>query len=204
VWEVALYTVYGSSISGNCYKVRLILEQLDLPYRWYEVDILKGGSRTPGFLSMNLNGRVPVLEIGPKQYLPESNAILCYLARDTAFWPSERFASAQTLQWLFFEQYSHEPYVAVARFIRKFLAPDHARQAELPRLLERGYQALDVMEKHLARQPFFVGNAYTIADIGLYAYTHVAGEGGFDLERYPALRTWMDRVRAQPNFVPMA
>jgi glutathione S-transferase len=196
--------VYGMATSGNCYKVQLLLEQLGAPYRWEEVDIMTGITRQPGFLSKNPNGRVPLLEIAPGEYLPESNAILWYLADGTAFWPAERLHRAHALQWMFFEQYSHEPYVAVARFICKFLPPDHARRAELPRVRERGHQALAVMERHLQREPFFAGRAYSIADIALFAYTHAAEDGGIALAGYPAIDAWMGRVKAQPRFVPMA
>ena len=198
-----MYKVYGMSSSGNCHKVKLLLEQLATPYEWQEIDIMKGESRTKEFLARNPNGKVPALEIEPGRYLWESNAILCYLAEGTPFWPSEKLAKAQTLQWLFFEQYSHEPYIAVARFICVFLPADHPRRAELPRLHERGYQALDVMEQHLARGPFFVGDRYTIADIALCAYTHVAADGGFDLARFPAINAWIERIKAQPRFIAM-
>ncbi len=199
-----MYKVFGMSASGNCYKVKLLFEQLQMQYQWEEIDILKGASRTPEFLGINSNGQVPTLEIRPGQYLPESNAILCYLADDTPFWPSDRFARADTLRWMFFEQYSHEPYIAVARFICKFLPVDHPRRAELTRLHERGYQALAVMEQQLARRSFFVNDAYSIADIALFAYTHVAVDGGFDLGRFPAINAWIGRVKAQPRFVTLA
>lgn len=195
--------VYGMSVSGNCYKVKLLLENLGKQYEWQEVDSVKGETRTPEFLAVNANGRVPVLQIEPGKYLPESNAILCYLADGTEFWPAERREKAETLQWMFFEQYSHEPYIAVARLINRFLPADTPRKAELPRLYERGYQALDVMEKHLSDRRYFVGLRYSIADIALFAYTHVAGDAGFDLGRYTALSTWIERVKAQPRFVPM-
>ncbi|MBI2993036.1 MAG: glutathione S-transferase family protein [Gammaproteobacteria bacterium] len=198
-----MFKVYGTSVSGNCYKVKLLLEQLGKQYQWQEVNSLTGETRTPEFLAINANGRVPVLQIEHGRYLPESNAILCYLADGTEFWPAERREKAETLQWMFFEQYSHEPYVAVARFIKKFLPPDHPRQAELPRLVERGYQALDVMEKHLAERRYMVGQRYSIADIALFAYTHVASDGGMDLGRYVAIDTWIERVKAQPRFVPL-
>jgi glutathione S-transferase len=198
-----MYNVFGMSASGNCYKVKLLLQQLKLEYQWQEIDILKGETGTPEFLAMNPNGKVPVLQIGPDQYLAESNAILCYLADGTAFWPAERLKKAETLQWMFFEQYSHEPYIAVTRFIQKFLPPDHLRQAELPRLRERGYQALRVLEQHLQSATFFVGGSYSIADIALYAYTHVAAEGGFDLAAFPAIQAWMARVQQQPGYFSM-
>jgi glutathione S-transferase len=191
------------SDSGNCYKVKLALEQLGLPYRWVEVDTMGGETRRPEFLAKNPNGKVPVMQLEDGSFLPESNAILYYLAEGTALLPAERLARARVLQWMFFEQYSHEPYIAVARFVLRFLPADSPRRAELPRLTERGHQALGVMEQHLAREPFFVGGAYSIADIALYAYTHCAADGGFDLAPYPAVREWLGRVRAQPRHVPM-
>ena len=151
-----MLTVYGMSASGNCHKLRLLLDQLQQPCAWREVDIMKGESHTAEFLAMNPNGSVPLLEVDTGVYLPESNAILCYLADGTRFLSAERLTRAQTLRWMFFEQYSHEPYVAVARFICRFLSPDNARRADLPRLLQRGHEALNVMERHLANNHFFV------------------------------------------------
>ena len=197
-------TVYGMKTSGNCYKVQLALEQLGQPYRWIEIDSAAGETRTPEYLARNPNGKVPLLELDDGRRLAESNAILCYLADGSPLLPDERWQRAQCLQWLFFEQYSHEPYVAVARFICLWLPEDHPRRAELPRLRERGEQALVVMEKHLATQPFFVAGGYSIADIALFAYTHAAADGGFDLSRYPAVEAWLERVRSQPGFVPMS
>jgi len=194
-------TVYGMKASGNCYKLQLLLEQLGEPYKWVEIDSVAGQTRTPEYLAKNANGKVPLLELEDGRRLPESNAILCYLAEGSAYLSNDRWLRAQTLQWLFFEQYSHEPYIAVARYIAKWLSPDHPRQAELPRLLERGYQALDVMEKHLTEQDFFVESGYSIADIALYAYTHEAAIGGFDLSRYRHTQNWLTRVEAQPRFV---
>jgi glutathione S-transferase len=198
-----MFTVYGMSDSGNCYKVRLALEQLGLPYRWVEVDSSKGETRTPAFLAMNPNGKVPTLGLEGGGYLPESNAILHYLAEGTPLLPDDRLGRARALQWMFFEQYSHEPYIAVARFILRYLPPDTPRRAELPRLQERGRQALAVMEQHLGTQPFFAGPAYSVADIALFAYTHCAADGGFDLAAYPAVHAWIDRVRGQPRFVAL-
>lgn len=199
-----MLTVYGMSPSGNCYKVRLLLEQLGEPYDWREIDIMKGETRTPEYLDdVNANGRVPAVILDDGRRLAESNAILAYLAEGTAFWPGDRFARAEALQWMFFEQYSHEPYVAVARFIRVFLPPDSPRVAEMPRLLERGHQALRVMERHLANHDFFAGGAYSVADIALFAYTHSAADGDFDLAPYPAIDAWLERVRSQPRFVAM-
>jgi len=196
-------TVYGMKTSGNCYKVQLALEQLGQPYRWIEIDSAAGETRTPEYLARNPNGKVPLLELDDGRHLAESNAILCYLADGSPLLPDERWQRAQCLQWLFFEQYSHEPYVAVARFICLWLPEDHPRRAELPRLRERGEQALGVMEKHLATQPFFVAGGYSVADIALFAYTHAAADGGFDLSRYPAIEAWLGRVRSQPRHVEM-
>jgi glutathione S-transferase len=198
-----VYTVYGMSSSGNCYKVRLLLEQRRTPYQWVEIDTRSGLTRAREFLAKNPNGRVPMLELEPGQYLAESDAILFYLAEDSAFWPRHRRERAEVLQWMFFEQYSHEPYIAVARFICTALPADHARRGELPHLLERGNQALAVMEQHLAQRQFFVAGLYSIADIALYAYTHAAADGGFELQRYPAIGAWLARVEQQPNFVRM-
>jgi glutathione S-transferase len=198
-----VFTVYGTADSGNCYKVRLALEQLALPYRWIEVDSTRGETRTAQFLSMNPNGKVPTLALEDGTFLPESNAILYYLADASRLMPADRLGRARALQWMFFEQYSHEPYIAVARFILRYLPPDSPRRAELPRLHERGQQALGVMEQHLRREPFFVGSRYSVADIALFAYTHCAADGGFDLGSYPAINSWLDRVRSQPRFVPL-
>lgn len=199
-----MYKLYGMSFSGNCYKVKLLLEQLGLAYEWIEVDMLNGGTRTPQFLAMNPNGQVPALRLDNGEFLAESNAILCYLADGTRYWPLERVAKAKTLQWLFFEQYSHEPYIAVARFICKFLPEDHAKRADLPRLRKRGHQALSVMEQHLKTREFFVGDEHTIADIALFAYTHVARDGGFDMSAYPAINAWIGRMQATAKFVAMS
>jgi glutathione S-transferase len=197
-------TVYGMKASGNCYKLQLLLEQLGRPYRWVEVDSVNGQTRTPEFLAKNPNGKVPLLELADGRLLPESNAILCYLADGSSYLPSDAWARAQALQWLFFEQYSHEPYVAVARFVARWLPAGHPRQAELPRLRERGHQALAVMERHLAANPWFSGGAYGIADIALYAYTHEAPVGGIHLDDYPGIRAWLERVESQPGFVPQS
>jgi len=192
-----MLTIYGMSVSGNCHKVRMALDYLARPYRWMETDTRAGATRTDEFLAKNPNGKVPLLEIEPGKYLPESNAILCYLAEGTDLIPSDTYERAQALQWMFFEQYSHEPYIAVARFIAKFSPPDDARRAELPRLRERGNQALGVMESHMRDREWFAGRNYSVADIALFAYTHAAADGGFDLAAYPALRAWLDRVRGQ-------
>ena len=197
-----MFTVYGMADSGNCYKVKLALEQLALAYRWVEVDSTRGGTRTREFLAMNPNGKVPTLALEDGGYLAESNAILNYLAEGSPLLPGDRLGRARVLQWMFFEQYSHEPYVAVARAILRYQPPDSPRRAELPRLHERGNQALAVMDQHLRKEAFFVGGRYSIADIALFAYTHCAADGGFDLGRYPGVRAWLDRVQGEPRFVP--
>jgi glutathione S-transferase len=189
--------------SGNGYKCRLLLHQLGIPFERVELDILKGETRTPEFLAKNPNGRIPALELEDGTVLAESNAILFYLAEGTPFLPEGRLERAQALQWLFFEQYSHEPFIAVARFIRHLLPEDSPRRADLPRLEQGGYAALGVMERRLADRPFLVADRYTIADVALYAYTHVADEGGFDLEPYPAVCAWLARVAGQPHHVPI-
>lgn len=199
-----MIAVYGYSVSGNCHKLRLLLEQLGREYRWVEVDSSKGETRTPEYLAKNPNGRVPILELEDGRVLAESNAILCYLAEGSDCLPADAWQRAQALSWMFFEQYSHEPYIAVARFIRGWTPADSPRRAaELPRCMERGHQALAVMERHLSDSAWFTGADYGIADIALFAYTDVAHQGGFDLAPYPALRDWLARVRATPGFVAM-
>lgn len=188
------HRVYGTAASGNCHKVKLALDLLRIPYRWHEIDVLKAETRTSQFLAMNPNGKVPLLQIDDHTFLPESNAILCYLADGTDLWPGDRLQRAQVLQWMFFEQYTHEPAVAVARFIVAF--QKQADDPRLPALIERSHKALAVMEQHLARQPFFAAGRFSIADIALFAYTHKAHEGRIDLAPYPAVRAWLDRCRA--------
>jgi glutathione S-transferase len=198
-----MLTVHGMADSGNCYKVKLALEQLKLPYQWVEVSTTRGETRTREFLARNPNGQVPTLELEVGQFLPESGAILFYLAEGTPLLPSDRLARARVLQWMFFEQYSHEPCIAVARAIQRYQPPDSPRRAELPRLQERGQKALGVMEQHLKTSDYFAGAKYSIADIALYAYTHCAADGGFELARYPAVSAWLARVKAQPGHVPL-
>ena len=189
--------------SGNGYKVRLLLAQLGQAYDWTNVDIDKGETRTPDFLKRNPNGRIPTLLLDDGTYLPESNAILWYLAEGSRFVPATQVGRAQVLQWMFFEQYSHEPYVATPRYICRHFPADHPRRAELPGRLEKGHAALKVMEGHLATRQFFVNERYGIADIALYAYTHVAPDGGLELTAYPNVREWMARVTAQPHHVQL-
>ena len=195
--------VYGDYNSGNCYKIKLMLHLLGLEYEWQSVDILNGETETPAFLAKNPNGKVPVLELEDGTCLWESNAILNYLADGSEFLPTEPRLRTQVLQWQFFEQYSHEPYIAVARFIQFYLGLPQARIEEYRALQKRGYKALDVMEQQLARTPYLVGEHYSIADVTLYAYTHVAHQGGFDLAGYPSIQAWLQRVASHPRHVTM-
>ena len=195
--------VYGDYNSGNCYKIKLMLHLLGLEYQWHPVDILKGETETSQFLAKNPNGKVPVLELEDGTCLWESNAILNYLADGSEFLPTEPRLRTQVLQWQFFEQYSHEPYIAVARFIQFYLGLPQARLEEYRALQKRGYKALDVMEQQLARTPYLVGEHYSIADVTLYAYTHVAHQGGFELGAYPSIQAWLQRVASHPHHVTM-
>jgi glutathione S-transferase len=190
--------LYDYLESGNGYKVRLLLTQLGIPYQRVELDILQGQTRTAEFLARNPNGRIPLIELDDGTFLAESNAIQFYLAEGSPRLPDGRLPRAQVLQWMFFEQYSHEPYIAVVRFwVHAGLAA--GKEREIAERRERGYQALDVMERHLDGRDFFVDGGYSIADIALYAYTHVAHEGGFDLGGYPRIRAWLARVAGQPR-----
>ncbi|OEC36555.1 glutathione S-transferase [Pseudomonas cuatrocienegasensis] len=198
-----MYKVYGDYRSGNCYKVKLMLHLLDQPYEWVPIDILKGETGEEAFLAKNPNGKIPVLELDDGTCLWESNAILNFLADSSAFLPTEPRLRTQVLQWQFFEQYSHEPYVAVARFIQLYQGMPAERLDEYQVCQARGHKALRVMEKQLEQTPYLVGDAYSIADIALYAYTHVADEGGFDLSPYPAIQAWLARVASHPRHVTM-
>jgi glutathione S-transferase len=190
--------------SGNSYKARLALAQLRVPYELVEVDILKGETRTPEFLAMNPGGHVPVLEVAPGRHLAESNAILWYIAGGTLLAPDDRIDRADTLQWMFFEQNSLEPNLGSAHFWLTMVRGGRELQMHgLEEWMEKGYQALRVMEKHLASNEFFAAGRYTIADIALYAWTHVAHECDFDLTGFPATRAWLKRIAAQPDYVPM-
>ena len=192
--------------SGNGYKVRLLLSQLGIPFERIEYDIDRGETRTPAFLeNVNANGRVPVLETEEGEFLPESNAILFYLSGGTPLLPDDRLGKARALRWMFFEQYSHEPNIAVARaWLHVFdTEMTEERRTALEAKRRLGYDALGVMEKHLEGNDFFVGGSYSVADIALYAYTHVADEGGFDLDGFPAIRAWLERVSSQPGYIPI-
>ncbi len=195
--------VYGISTSGNCYKVRLMLGHLGEHYDWEEVPSTRVAPRTKEYLAKNPNGKVPLLELDDGQFLAESDAILYYLAHGTGYFPTDRLEQSRALQWMFFEQFSHEPYVAIARYIKVNLPADDPRQHELPALHENGNKALAVMEGHLSQNDYFAGGAYSIADMALFAYTHMAHLGGFDMSRYPAIGAWLDRVKSQPGFVGM-
>jgi glutathione S-transferase len=190
--------------SGNGYKVRLLLTQIAVPFDRIELNIINGETRTPEFLSKFPNGRIPAIEFDDGKVLFESNAIIFYLAEDTRFMPTDRFQRAQVLQWLFFEQYSHEPYIASVRYLMIHPAVQDPRRAIIDSLMRpRGYDALGVMERHLKSREWFVGERYSIVDIALFAYTHVADEGGFDLRDYAAIRAWLERVKSQPRHIPI-
>jgi glutathione S-transferase len=196
--------LYDYLPSGNGYKVRLLLTQLAIPFERIELNIIKGETRSAEFLRKFPNGRIPAVELDDDRVLFESNAIISYFAEGTPFMPGDRFQRAQVFQWLFFEQYSHEPYIASVRFL--VIHPDvqDPRRAIIETLMRpRGYDALGVMEGHVESREWFVGERYSIADIALYAYTHVADEGGFDLAGYPAIRAWIDRVKSQPQHIPI-
>jgi len=195
--------IYGDFGSGNCYKLKLICSLLSIPHQWIAVDILSGESLTPEFLKMNPNGKIPLLVMDDGECLAESNAILFYLARRSDLLPGDDLDLARVLQWQFFEQYSHEPNIAVARFIALFLGMPDDKKADFEARQEGGHAALRIMEQQLTNTPFLVGESLTIADIALYGYTHVAHEGGFDLSSYPGITAWLDRITALPGYVEM-
>lgn len=185
------FTVFGDSKSGNCLKIRYVADHLGLAYHWQEIDIMKGESRSDGFLALNPAGQVPVIRLADGRVLAQSNAIIRYLARGSSLLPDDPFAHAQVDQWLFWEQYSHEPYVAVARFQMAYMGRSAAELE--PRIVERGDAALDLMERHLSERRFLANESLSIADVALLAYTRLASEGGFDLSARPALRAWIAR-----------
>jgi glutathione S-transferase len=199
------YRLYDYLPSGNGYKVRLVLRQLGLPYELVELDIKRGATRTPDFLAKNPNGRIPLLEIPGQGFLSESHAIIAYLAEGSALVPADRLERARMWQWLCFEQYNLEPNIGTARF---WIASLRKTEAELGEKLDEkrrnGHAALAVLEQGLAGREFLVGGRYSLADIALYAYTHVAPEGGFALDGYPRIRAWCARVAAQPGHVPIS
>lgn len=196
--------VYGDTRSGNCYKIKLLAALLDISYEWVHVDVLAGATRTDEFLAMNPSGKIPLLELDDGRYLSESNAILNYLAEGSTLLPEDPFERAKSLQWQFFEQYSHEPYIAVARFIALFLGMPDDKKADFEARQKGGHAALRIMEQQLSSTPFLVGESLTVADIVLYGYTHVAHEGGFDLSVYPGITAWLERITDLPGYVGMA
>jgi glutathione S-transferase len=195
--------LYNSAVSGNCYKVRLLLAHLGLEYETAEMSVVDRSNRAEVLGELNPGLRVPTLVLDDGRPLAESNAILWYFGDRTHYVPEDPYERAQVLQWQFFEQYSHEPHIAVARFWKTYSGEPERFERQKERLLTGGYAALDAMERQLDGRTFLVGEQYSLADISLYAYTHVAHEGGFDLEPYPATRAWLERVAAQPGHVPI-
>ncbi|MDG2303729.1 MAG: glutathione S-transferase family protein [Candidatus Binatia bacterium] len=195
--------LYDYLPSGNGYKIRLLLTQLDVPFERIELDIVDGATRTDAYLEKNPNGRIPLLETDEGVHLAESNAILFFLADGTPFLPDRSLDRARVLQWMFFEQYNHEPNIATSRHWIQHLELTDERRARLEEKYRLGHEALAVMETHLAKNDFFVGRRYTIADIALFAYTHVAPEGGFELDPYPNIQGWITRVADQPGHIPI-
>ncbi|MCP3386237.1 MULTISPECIES: glutathione S-transferase family protein [unclassified Bradyrhizobium] len=199
-----MYKLYSMQRSGNSYKVRLALALLNVPYEPIEVDILRGESKTPDFLSKNPSGQVPLLEVGDNRYLAESNAILWYVAVGTPLAPENRIDRAEALQWMFFEQHALEPNIGAAYFWLSLVKGGRDLQTHaLEDWMERGYGALQVMENHLKTNAYFAARQLTVADIALYGYTHLADRCDFDLAPFPAIRDWLKRVEAAPGFVAM-
>lgn len=198
-----MYTLYGTAISGNCWKPAFMLRQRGLPFRWVELDILQRQTRTAEFLALNPNGRVPLLQLPDGRHLAESNAMLLHLGEGTGWLPANAYDRAKVYEWLFFEQYSHEPAIATVRFWVAYLHKQEEWRERIAETMAKGYAALGVMEAQLVRTPFLAGAAPTLADVALYAYTHVAAEGGYSLDEYPAVRAWLARFAALPGFVPM-
>lgn len=196
-----MYKLYDFLPSGNSYKVRLLLNLLDIAYERININTLACETRTPEFLAKNPNGKIPLLEIASDQFLAESNAILYYLSQNTDYFPLDKYARAQVMQWLCFEQYSHEPFIATARYWISILEEPEKHQEQLKHKQRIGNAALAVMEKHLSNHAFFVNETYTIADISLYGYTHVAHEGGFDLDNYPAIQAWLNRIASHSKHI---
>ena len=196
--------LYGMSGSGNCYKPALLMRQRGIEFQWQEVDVMGGETRSPAYIAKNPNGKVPLLELQPGEYLAESNAMLCYLAEGSDFLPTHQLTRARVMEWLFFEQYSHEPYIATVRFWVHYAGKGQEWREKIAQTMVKGHAALAVMEQRLGRSPYLACGHYTIADIALYAYTHVAHQGGYQLDRYPALRRWLARVETQGGYCEMA
>lgn len=199
-----MHKIFGDMLSGNCYKIKLLMQFLNIEHEWIHINILAQETHTEEFMQMNPNARIPVVELEKGKYLWESNAILHYFAEGSEFLPTEKYARAKVLQWQFFEQYSHEPYIATARYINKYLGLPQDREAEYHGKQVGGHKALFVMEQHLAENTFFLGNQATVADISLYAYTHVANEGGFDLSTYINIQRWFRDFERIPGYLKMA
>ncbi|MCF8475367.1 MAG: glutathione S-transferase family protein [Emcibacter sp.] len=190
--------------SGNAFKVRLLLHQLGIPFNSIQYDVTKGATRTSDFLTrINSNGRIPVVEFEDGRCLAESNAILYYFGVNTIFFPKDKWQQAEVMQWLFFEQYSHEPFVAVAKYILTMLPCDSPRRAEIPTLHTKGYAALQIMEHRLKKHEYLVGEDYSIADIALFSYTHKAEMGDFNLSLFPNIQKWITRIEQRPDFISM-
>ncbi|WP_339863590.1 glutathione S-transferase family protein [Paremcibacter congregatus] len=199
-----MFILHDNTESGNAYKARLLLSQLGLPFKTIQYDVTKGETRTAEYLSnINENGRIPVVQFEDGRCLAESNAILYYFAVGTDLFPEDKWHQAEVMKWLFFEQYSHEPFVAVAKYILTMLPEDSPRRAEIPTLHEKGYIALQIMENRLAAHDYLVEDRYSIADIALFAYTHKAAMGGFNLSTFPAILAWFRRIEQTPGFVAM-
>lgn len=195
--------IYGDIQSGNCYKIKLLTSLLDIQHEWIHMDILSGDTKKDEFLSKNPCGQIPLLELTDNRYLSESNAILNYLASGSPLIPDDVYERAKVLQWQFFEQYSHEPYIAVARFIAKYLGLPEEKKEEYKSKQVGGHNALKVMEQQLQKTPYIAGKSLTIADISLYGYTHVAHEGGFNLEQYPSVLNWISQIASHPKYIGM-
>ena len=196
--------VYGDLQSGNCLKVKLLLSFLNIEHDWQHINILNKETHTSEFLALNPNGKIPTVVFDNGQVLCESNAILSYFSEGTSYLPTDRYQKAKVYEWLFFEQYSHEPYIAVARFIQKYQGMPEHRLEEYQSLQSGGHKALQIMEQQLSQSAFLVGNSISIADIALYAYTHVAHEGGFDLTSYPNIERWIDAIESMEGYVGMS
>jgi len=196
--------VYGDMQSGNCYKIALLFAELAIEHEWREILVTEGATKTDEFQSLNPAGQIPVVVLDDGAVLTQSNAILHYFAAGSALVPSDQLLFARVLEWQFFEQYSHEPTIAVRRFIQHYLGLPDDRKAQYDNLESGGYRALDVMEKRLGEHEYLVGTDYTLADISLYAYTHVAYEGGFDLGNYKGIGRWLERIASRPAHIGMS
>jgi len=193
--------IYGDIQSGNCYKIKLLTSLLEIEHEWIHIDILSGDTKTNEFLSKNPCGQIPLLELSDNRFLSESNAILNYLADSSPLIPNDAYERSKILQWQFFEQYSHEPYIAVARFISKYLGLPEEKKEEYKSKQIGGHNALKIMEEQLQKTPYIAGESLTIADISLYGYTHVAHEGGFNLKQYPSVLNWISQISSHPKYI---